>query len=553
MTLEKPDHAAGAERRGRYIALAACLTLVGLGVSLAMASVADGFYQDDDACHYLFARSSWRDVPTMLHWWARPGHNLPMMFAARLGGMFGCRVLSALMTAATAWLAWCVARRVIGDTPAAAVAPLLVWVQPLVMTLSTTTLTETPAALYLVLGAWLLLRGNTLWAAAAWSLLFVTRLETLALAPLFAGAFAWDAWKNSGRSVAKAMRQPRLWASAALLLWAPAAYVLAAAMVDMPPDGDPLLLFSRSYDTQYGTGPLHHYPAIWPVAAGFGVLTLAVVGAVRLGRRVWFSSAAVFGLLALQAVLFRFGLFATGGYARFMVPAAGLLAVLAAGGLHVLLSNPSRTTVAAAAALTGAWLGLSGMVATAHMGLSAVLVLAAVTPFVIFALVAASQDRHTARTGRVLAVVLVVLAVGQAAAQVRPPRLSESPMHRLIADAVGAVEDSAHAGNPMLTQHVVAHCLADGTLPAFSIADSIDKWRRADDGTLFLWESKYCQKDHERQESELLLDELDGLGGMIFQDTDAGNEVRVYVRGLEITTRTVRRQPTTRPVGQTPP
>ncbi len=530
MTTDKPQIPAKSTKSKQWERLAVGLVLAGLVISLVLASVSNGVYQDDDACHYLFARQSWHDAGAMLHWWARPGHNIPTMFAARLGGMFGCRVLSALMTAATALLAWSIARRLLGDTPAAAMAPLLVWIQPLAMTLSTTTLTETPAALYLVLGTWLLLRGNPLWACAVWSLLFVTRLETLALAPLFMGGVAWMAWQRRGRSIASALKNRRLWACAAVLLWAPAVYALAAAMVDVPADGDPLRLFTREYDTQYGTGPLYHYPAIWPLAAGFGVLVLAVVGAFRLGRRAWLVSAATFGLLALHAVLFRFGLFATGGYERFMVPASGLLAVLAAAGLQALFRARGRVPAAGAALLMGGWLLLSGLTARAHVPLPVEMVLLTAAPFVVFGVVVAARGRSIRGAGRVMAAAALAVAALQAGAQVRPLRLSSSPMHNLISRAVREVEASDYAGRDMLTQHVIAHFLSQHSVEAYSIPDSIEKWRAAGQGTLFLWESKYCDKSWEPEESELLRRELDRLGRPIFHESSGRHEVVVYVR-----------------------
>ncbi|MFW6065768.1 MAG: hypothetical protein ACOC9S_03020 [Planctomycetota bacterium] len=549
MTHQTPTTANVTNGSRRCRNTAAVLTLLGLVVSLSLTAASDGFYQDDDACHYLFARASWQDAGTALHWWARPGHNIPMMFAARLGGLPACRVLSAIMTALTAWLAWCIARRILGDTAAAAAAPLLVWVQPLVMTLSLTTLTETPAALYLALGTWLLLRGNVVLSATVWSLLFLTRLEALTLAPLFAGSFVWQMRVSVRGSLGGALKSPRLWAAAGLLLWAPVVYALAAAMVDVPPEGDPLLIFLRSYDTQYGTGALYHYPAVWPMAAGFGVLVAAVVGMFHLQRRALFVTAVVLSLLALHVVLFRFGLFATGGYARFMVPAAGLLAVPAAGGLRALWSATRGKTASAASALFGAWLVLSGIVAAGHGGIRVEWAFIVAAPFAAFALLAVARDYTAGRVGRVFAGVLVVLMVLQAGIQVRPLRLSDSPMHRLIARAVRAAENSPHAGNTMLTQHAVAHYLASNTAPAYSIADCVEKWRQARDGTLLLWESKYCRKPWEPRGSRLLRDELDRLGDMIYHDSTNGKMVMVYVKGPRTPPAQVPRGPTTRPAG----
>ena len=91
--------------------LATLLTLLGLGVALLFAWIADDFYHEDDICHYLLVHDGWQDADAALHYWARPGFTLPMMVADRVGGLRGCRVLSALLTGLTAWLAWGIARR----------------------------------------------------------------------------------------------------------------------------------------------------------------------------------------------------------------------------------------------------------------------------------------------------------------------------------------------------------------------------------------------------------------------------------------------------------
>ena len=176
--------------------LALSLTLGGLAVALLLGAASDGFYHDDDITHFLFARDAWTQPRSMWHWWSRPGYNIPTMLVAHFFGVLCCRFFSALQTAAVAFLAYLIARRLAryAGVPAyvAALAPALVWVQPLAMTLASTTLTETTAAVYVTLAVWLYLRGNRIWACAALSPAFVTRYETMALAPIVAGAVVYD-------------------------------------------------------------------------------------------------------------------------------------------------------------------------------------------------------------------------------------------------------------------------------------------------------------------------------------------------------------------------
>ena len=129
---------AGPPRGGWERYLAAVLTLAGLAAAIVLGLLSEGVYHDDDITHYHFALDGWTDARAMLHWWGRPGYNLPTAVAAHFFGVTGCRIFSALQTAAVAWLAYCIARQIAGrggDSGRwAALAPLLVWAQPLVLT-----------------------------------------------------------------------------------------------------------------------------------------------------------------------------------------------------------------------------------------------------------------------------------------------------------------------------------------------------------------------------------------------------------------------------------
>ena len=118
------------------------------------------------------------------------------------------------------------------------------------------------------------------------------------------------------------------------MLWAPVLYVLAAWMADLPKADSPLHMFSRDYTAVYGSGPLHHFLSVWPLAGGLGLLVLAIGGMIAWGRRAWLATALTVSLVALHSVLFWRGSFATGGYARFLVPLAAPVAVLAVGGIR---------------------------------------------------------------------------------------------------------------------------------------------------------------------------------------------------------------------------
>jgi len=313
----------------------------------------DATYHGDDISHYHMALDSWSDSHRLLHHWARPGYNVPTAVVAHFFRSPGCRIFSALQTALTAWLAFAIARRIAPGRWAAAIAPALVWAGPLNMTLAITTLTETTAALYLSLSVWLFLRGKSVWACLAASPMFLTRTETMALGPVLLAAAAWEVRRGSGGGLAATLASRRLWACAAALLWAPAAYSIAAAAVQLPWSSHLFRIFGRSYTDEYGRGGWLFYVFGWPCAAGVGAVALMLAGTGRTIRRGWIVAAPAYGLFALHTVLYRYGMFATGGYARFLVTASGLVGAMGAVGVGVLVRRSGRWAPAAAMGALG--------------------------------------------------------------------------------------------------------------------------------------------------------------------------------------------------------
>jgi hypothetical protein len=149
------------------------------------------------------------------------------------------------MTGLAAWLAYRIARRIAGEDPVAGryvwLAPALLWVQPLVVTLAQTTLTETPALLGLTAAVWLGLSRRRVAACAVMSLVFVTRLETLALGPLVGAAVVAARWRETG-SFVRAVLAGETVAAALALVWAPTAWVVSAVVLDVEPESSPLVL-----------------------------------------------------------------------------------------------------------------------------------------------------------------------------------------------------------------------------------------------------------------------------------------------------------------------
>lgn len=536
MTLHTPQGAASS-RRAEYLALA--LTLLGLGVSLWVGWISDGYYMDDDLTHLRFARAGWGDGKALLYRWARPGKNIPMALAAHIGGMAACRILSALMTAGAAYLSWRIARRIFGATPWAALAPLLLWAQPLVFKLSLTTLTETPGLLYLTAGIWLYLRGNRVWGCAVVSLLFITRDETMALAPLMAVAVLYDAWREQGGDLRKVLSTGWVWACALACIWAVAAYGLAAWAVGLTGDGSPLNIFNSSYTAEYGRGTWLHYLGIWPEAAGLGVLVLAVGGAVWLRGRAWLVSAWVLGLVALNTVIFARGMFASGGYSRFLVPVGGLVAVLGAGGLQALLSAHKRYLGAMTMVAAAGWIALGAWVLWAQYSkdIWPIMKLPFVACLLGAGIVAVVRRPRWQRAALVLVVVAAAgMQIPMLYFHARPLRLRDVPIYDALIEARDRVAEAGYGQNPAYSQHVVIEEHRPDTEHGYSNPISLDLWRKADPGTLYFWDSKYANKPPEADSTPPLLQELQRLGTLIVRVRreatieNAAAEVRVYIR-----------------------
>jgi len=542
--------AASAGRRGEEL-LAAALSLAGLAVAVALASASDGFYHDDDIGHYIFARDAWGDVRAMWHSWGRPGYNLPTMFVVHYFGIFGCRIFSAVQTAIIAYLAYRIARRIHPEGGIAlALAPAFVWVQPLAMTLACTTLTETTAALYMALAIWLYLRGNHTWGSLAAGMLFITRYEAVALAPILAAAVVRDALGASGAKVSAGLKTWWAWASAGAMLAPPAVYMAVVYLANLPPDASPIQ-FVRNDVSEYGRGAWDHHLIGWMVAGGWGVLALASTGAVCLLRRAWLPAALAAGYVGLHTVIFHYGVVASGGYPRFLVPVCGPVGALAAAGLAAVWRSGDRVYAAVLFGFLAEWTLLVGQNIPSILGgyyavraaagaavLAVALIIAsdrsvrlclglagataAATALLVCWATWAGEGIRSVPSGHYLrlvaaaavagglasaiawyrplqvwlgraAVAVAVIAAGwQAGVQVRPLTHENDPDRLVVAKALERLKQEPCADNDALTGHVLAGFLRPrNTQVVYSVPNAIERWRAAKPGTLYIWDRKY--------------------------------------------------------------
>jgi len=440
----------------------------------------------------------------LLNFWARPGFTVPMSAIAWIGSpqtaWHLCRIASAVVTLLATLLAIRVADRLaVRPLWAVAVACLL---QPIATLLSFTTLVENFASLYIIAAVALLLASRPILASAVFSLAFVTRYDTLVLLPIWWIAL-WGAQRGMRRSAAPATS--RL-AACAVSLWAPALHQLLLITLL---GAKPWLAFaSPSGSTDYApAGPLVYIPqlmlAIPPV-----ILALSIVGGARLvAAGKWLVPALAATFILAHVVLRARGLYASGGFARFLVAVAPLVGICAAAAVAAPVmagfdaSRRSGLWITFAAVLA---LGVVALRSEARAGriplsdwrpylaaLAAALTLAAIC----FAVALWPAGRFRRRAAAVAGALLAVTVAIQFVAVIHPLKLGPRPaavramLHWL--DSQGLASRAVFSASPWLAYE-----------RDFVELPRIRKSRRLvasmPRGSIIIWDQTYCPSNYHR-------------------------------------------------------
>jgi hypothetical protein len=133
-----------------------------------------GFYQQDEAAHYLNMLRFWHNPETILNNWAKPGFKLVYALPA-LGGEFAVRLLNILFASFSAYFAYKVADKLGMRVPA--LAFLLLATQPFWVMLSFRNYSEIISAFLLIFTVYLHLNNKKLLAALAASYIVFIRQE----------------------------------------------------------------------------------------------------------------------------------------------------------------------------------------------------------------------------------------------------------------------------------------------------------------------------------------------------------------------------------------
>jgi glycerol uptake facilitator-like aquaporin len=459
---------------------------IGFGLAVVMAVYSTGVHHDDDLTHLLMARWAWTWPEYLLNDWGRPGFTVLFAPAAILGDL-PARIFAALLTAATAALVFDIARR--QRLPLAHWTPWLLWLQPMTFTLAYTWLTETVLAFYLALALWLLQQRRDLLSAAVISLAMITRHE----GALFLAIWGLAVW-----------REPRQvpWRAWLLLPWAPVAHnVLSWWFVGDAP------FVARFLDAEpteeYGSAGWLWMLMNWPLAAGLAPLLLMAAGIGRYARRDRIALVAVISLVAYvlaHSVIYRYGLFASGGYYRFLVPVGPLVALCAADGLAQLWRRRVRRGPLIAMAVLAALWWLAVLTEPHLLGgpelLGAHAVLIGLLVVLGLALVDAGRASRAVRSrvlGTLAVVTLIHIVIG---VFLPPPHTQYAPL-RLAPEAVTLrnmgdwLHANGYAERHILTAHTWAAYFADAPRSPEPVR-TFARLEQLAPGDLFIWDAKYA-------------------------------------------------------------
>lgn len=298
---------------GRNRRLLILAFLVGWAWTAWIGVHSDGWLLDDEITHALIAHEVWRDPSLLLNVWGRPANTLAYLLPSYGAGLELRRCAALLMTACIGLLAISLAGHM--GLKRTWLVALCFWFQPWVSDVGYQSITEIPFALLLLAAAWRLQRHRPLSAALLVGALPLVRHEGALFVALFILLMA-----VTKRPVALG-----------LSLLPMVGYNVAHAVVfGLWPSGN---LADWMPTREYGHGTWFHFLPLALQDIGWPVAGLCLVTGLRLALTRqpagWLYVPYVLYVLA-HVVIYRFGLYASGGYGVFLFPIAPLAAIAAA-------------------------------------------------------------------------------------------------------------------------------------------------------------------------------------------------------------------------------
>jgi hypothetical protein len=287
---------------------------------------------DDEIGHFLIARDAWVHPQLILNAWGRVGTTISFLLPAA-AGLEIARGAALTMSAATVVITTQVARLL--GVRALALVPVFLWFQPWFHLYGNAVLTEIPFSLALLAGCWAALAARDAVASLLFGVLPLIRHEGIAVLGLWA---AFLVVRRRWRDLALAPVP---------LLAYQVAFSLAFETVPFA------LYFRTTPSSPYGHGSWLHYALPLVRSIGPPVALLAAAGLLlsRRDRRVVLLAAPFILLVLMETVIFRFGLFGSGGNADYLLPVAAFAAVTSAMGADRVIAAAPRAAALVAAVL----------------------------------------------------------------------------------------------------------------------------------------------------------------------------------------------------------
>lgn len=482
-----------------------------------LGAFSNGVHHDDDLVHFLMARWSWTYPAYLLHIWGRPGATIPLALVSGIGDIdlawHLARFVSSVTTALSAIAAAEIAASLGVRKPWRVVAAC--YLQPLWTLLGYTTLTENFTAFYLITSTVLFLKGRQNRASVVFSMALLTRHEALIFLPFWwLLLMAPTAYRDVPSLASRIF-------TAALALWSPFAHnflyrlFLGAWPVQM--------FFQPRGSTEYpATGWSDYVPDLLYAVTPLIAVLAAAGGAVFLGRR-WIGNAETLprrtgpaaavmkGWIVLVPLVFvvahsairALGVFASGGFPRFMVAVAPFMAILAVAGWDRLRSSgeaaPVRIVWSVAviawlliwAAIEAEW--RAGRLPVVHPG-GLVAIRCTLGLFLlasILCLILRPAQRRPFARG--LLIFLLLFAVAQCVIIVRP--LRPGPARTAALNVVRWILDSGYGGRPVFAANPwVVYGL--GMIEDSRSLKNAELLASMPVGTIVVWDSTYSGSDY---------------------------------------------------------
>lgn len=302
--------------------------LTGTAWMIYLLFASEGTPMHDEIGHYLISRDAFSYPAHLFDLWGRPFNTLLYLIPAQFG-LTAVRFLSLLLAVFTAYCTLESARLL--SIPRYYLAPFFLFFQPWFCDLSYLCLTQIPFSFIMILSVFLYLKNRSASAALIVGLLPLIRHEGLALTILWAGFLMYRReWRYA------------LLPFMPLILFNIAYYLFMHSW--------PFLMYFDSTPTNYyGKGTWYHFliRLPHPRAAGIPILLLALwsLGTIIKSSKMTLIFTWYFIYFLMHTVIFKFGLFASGGYKLFLLPLAPALSLMALIGMDSILAYSDKNTL----------------------------------------------------------------------------------------------------------------------------------------------------------------------------------------------------------------